>query len=116
MPSVEIRELKNRASEIIRKVREEQAPQIITLRDKARKEISRGEKAGELSQEEQMTFEIVLAASARKTLDRLLRSERKRFAGAILRLKDDPRPPGKKIKRLKAVDGELLRLRVGDKL
>jgi len=62
-----------------------------------------------------MTFEIVLATGARKTLDRLPKSERKRLADAILRLKDDPRPPGKKVKRLKAVDGELLRLRVGDK-
>ncbi len=61
MPSIGVRELKNHASEIIRKVREEQAPLIITLRDKARKEISRGEKAGELSQEEQMTWEIILA-------------------------------------------------------
>jgi len=77
MPSIGVRELKNRASEIIRRVREEQAPYIITLRgkpsamiipleedevedyiiahhpyfvmmrDKARKEISRGENAGE---------------------------------------------------------------------
>ena len=77
MPSIGVRELKNRASEIIRKVREEQAPYIITLRgkpsamiipleedevedyiiahhpyfvmmrDKARKEISRGENTGE---------------------------------------------------------------------
>jgi len=34
MSSVGIRELKNRASEIIRKVGEEQAPYIITLRGK----------------------------------------------------------------------------------
>lgn len=34
MPTVGIKELKDRASEIIRKVREDQAPYIITLRGK----------------------------------------------------------------------------------
>lgn len=34
MPTVGIKELKDRASEIIRKVKEEQAPYIITLRGK----------------------------------------------------------------------------------
>ncbi|MHB0867727.1 MAG: type II toxin-antitoxin system Phd/YefM family antitoxin [Thermoleophilia bacterium] len=34
MPTIGIRDLKNRASEIVRKVREEQIPYIITLRGK----------------------------------------------------------------------------------
>ena len=77
MPTIGIRELKDRASEIVRKVREEQAPYIITLhgkpsamiipleeeeiddyiiahhpyfvmvRDRARKEIREGKASGE---------------------------------------------------------------------
>lgn len=62
-----------------------------------------------------MSWKIVLARSAVRALDRLPSADRKRLASAILGLKDDPRPPGKKVKPLKAVDGDLYRLRVGDR-
>lgn len=60
-----------------------------------------------------MTWTIILARNAVKKLDKLPENDRERIAGAILKLKNDPRPPGKKVKTLKAIDGELLRLRVG---
>jgi mRNA-degrading endonuclease RelE of RelBE toxin-antitoxin system len=61
-----------------------------------------------------MTWSIFLARSAVKSMDRLAENERKRVASAILLLKENPKPPGKKVKPLKAIDGELLRLRVGN--
>ncbi len=62
-----------------------------------------------------MTWSIVLARSAVKSLDRLAADERKRIVEAILSLKENPTPPGKKVKPLKAIDGNLLRLRVGSR-
>jgi len=61
-----------------------------------------------------MTWSIILARNAVKSMDRLAENERKRVANAILLLKENPKPPGKKVKPLKAIDGELLRLRVGN--
>ena len=60
-----------------------------------------------------MKYVIVVARSARKVMDRLPDNERRRMAAAILELKNDPLPPGKKVKELKGVDGNVYRLRVG---
>lgn len=60
-----------------------------------------------------MTYAIVMARSARKVMDRLPANERRRMAAAVLELKNNPVPSGKKVKELKGVDGNVYRLRVG---
>ena len=57
-----------------------------------------------------MAYQIELASTARKQLDKLPKPTQKRIATAIDNLKETPRPPG--TKKLKGAD-DLWRVRAG---
>ena len=58
--------------------------------------------------------QLKVADDVYKQLKKLAPAERSRLIPAILALEEDPLPPGKKWKRLKATEGSPIRLRVGD--
>ena len=60
------------------------------------------------------TYQLKVADDVYKQLKKLASVERSRIIPAILALEEDPLPPGKKWKRLKATEESLIRLRVGD--
>ncbi len=59
-------------------------------------------------------YQLRVAGDVYKQLKRLTPVERKRVIPAILALEENPFPPGKKSRRLKATEANLVRLRVGD--
>ena len=59
-------------------------------------------------------YQLKVADDVYKQLKKLAPAERSRVIPAILALEEDPLPPGKKWKRLKATEESLIRLRVGD--
>ena len=60
-----------------------------------------------------MAYRLKVERRAFKQLEKLPRADRMRVTEAILALKENPFPPGKKWKRLEGTSG-LVRLRVGE--
>ena len=59
-------------------------------------------------------YRLIIPKWVLKQLESLDRPLQKRVKESILALKDNPFPPGKKVKRIKGVYDEFWRLRVGD--
>ncbi len=57
---------------------------------------------------------LIIPKSVLKQIEKLDRPQRVRVRNALIKLADNPYPEGKKWKQLKGIDGEFLRLRIGD--
>lgn len=61
-----------------------------------------------------MKYKLVIPKSVHKQIEKLNPTVRNKIINAILALENGPFPKGKKIKHLKGLEDEFVRLRVGD--
>lgn len=59
-------------------------------------------------------YRLIIPQTVFKQIEKLDRRQRERVKKALMELADNPYPEGKRWKQLKGLDGEFLRLRVGD--